>query len=242
MEFWDAHLHPPVELSRWRAAGFVGGVLCAARHSEWAGVLEDCAASGGALRPALGVHPWQVSPDFPLEKCRAELAALLQANPGCMLGEIGLDGAPGHPPLENQIPWFAAQLDLAARFRRPAVLHLVRCWQASIAVLENHSGVPVMVHGFHGSWPVALRLLQLPRLQLSVGFDALRCGRKFQETLERIPRERLMVDSDWPFRGHSPGQLPQLIAFLARLRGEESEELGAVLAANARAFFALHAP
>lgn len=242
MEFWDAHLHTAVELPRWRAAGFAGGVLCATGHSGWAGVLEECAASDGVLRPALGVHPWHVPSDFPQERCLAELAALLKANPGCMLGEIGLDGAPGRPPLETQVPWFSGQLDLAARFRRPAVLHLVRCWQASMAILESRPDVPVLVHGFHGSWQVALRLLQLPRLQLSVGFDALRCGGKFREALERIPRERLMVDSDWPFRGHSPDQLPRLIDFLARLRGEDPEGLGAVLVANARAFFAVHDP
>ncbi len=239
MEFWDAHLHLPIEeLPRWNDAGFAGGVLCATGHSEWSAVLEECADSRGVLRPALGVHPWRVSPDIPREECLAELAALLEGHPRCLVGEIGLDGAPNRPPLESQVPWFAGQLEVSGRFHRPAVLHLVHCWQPAIAVLESRPAVPVVVHGFHGSWQVAQRLLQLPFLHLSIGFDALRCGRKFREALERIPRERLLVDSDWPFRNHSPDELPRLVDFLARLRGEDPEEFAGALFANARRVFA----
>ncbi len=238
MFFWDSHLHLPVEDDlHWNGAGFAGGVICATKYSEWQPVLDRCYRSGGTLRYALGIHPWYISPDMQRKREVSILAEYLEQFPKSMVGEIGLDGTPGRPPLEAQIPWFVEQLELAGRFQRVAVVHLVRCWQTAIDILEDFSAVPVVIHGFHGSWQVAHRLLQFPNLQLSIGFDALNCGKNFREALEKIPQDRLLVESDWPFRKHSPDELSQVIDFLARLRGEDPWELAGALAVNSQRAF-----
>ena len=234
MPFTDCHLHLPVTaLARWREAGLSQAVLAAVTAEDWPAVLSAADEHPETLLPALGVHPWYV----PQVVSLGELPALLKAHPHCAVGEIGLDGCPGKPPMEWQAAWFRRQLEVAAQLARPAVVHIVRAWDDAWEILKDFPEIPVVVHGFHGSAEIVRRFLPLPKLRFSVGFDALEPGRHFAAALRAIPHERLLVDSDAPCRGHSPDELPALIRALAERLALAPGILEARLMENFHALF-----
>ncbi|MGN0866626.1 MAG: TatD family hydrolase [Oligosphaeraceae bacterium] len=234
--FADSHLHLPLEgWGQWREAGLVSCVVCA-EPPRWRECLTACEDAGEGAIPALGVHPWHLE-EFSQEETLARLEAHLLACPRAVLGETGLDGMPGRPLLARQLSWFRAQLALASRLQRVAVLHVVRSWEALWPCLDAFPQVRLAVHGFRGGVSEAARLLRRPGAYLSLGFSLLRAGRRFQAVVRSLPRERLLVESDAPFGGHSPRELPLLVSHLAALRGEEPGTLARSLVENHRLLF-----
>src|SRR5260221_701351 len=92
-------------------------------------------------------------------------------------------------------------------------------------------------------------------LGLHIGITGWACderrGRALRDSVPRIPRERLLIETDAPYllprdllpapksRRNEPGYLPHIAATVARLRGENVEAVGAATTRNAVALFAL---
>ncbi len=229
MPYTDCHLHLPVE----KTAGLAGGVVAGITPDDWQAVLET---SSAPLLPALGVHPWHVA-EYDLEETLGRLEALLRAHPGCSVGEVGLDGCPNRPAMSLQRQWCHGQLSLAVRMNRPAVLHLVRAWDDAIATLREFPSLRAVVHGFHGSAQEARRLLDFPGIYLSLGFDALTPGKRFATAIRAIPPERLLVDSDAPYRGHDSQEISALIQAIAQQKGLAPEALATAISQNFHQLF-----
>lgn len=84
--------------------------------------------------PCIGVHPfwadagesWPGGEAFSEQKVQA-LRQWATANPSVVaaIGECGLDKSPHFPPLDAQLPWFEAQVKLAAEVR--TCMHANEC-------------------------------------------------------------------------------------------------------------------
>ena len=247
-QFCDAHLHltraDPPRLEAWRAAGLAGAVSATAHYSEWPAALEWMKQTPPWVHFALGVHPWHVA-EAP-EDALAELDALLGSRSALAVGEIGLDFADGRDDRERQLYWFEAQLALAAKHRRPTVLHLRRAWDLAPAVLAKYPYINIVLHSFNGSREVARELLKvLPNCYFSFGF-ALANPRATRQAgaAQIIPAERLLTDSDYPYQllpgstASSPTDLDAIVTRLAELRHEPPAPLADQLVANWRRVFA----
>lgn len=227
MYYTDSHLHLPICKG---ADGFCGGIVASARSSEWHDVIDACDAK--RYYPCVGVHPWYVTEEA--EGVLDELERLLREHCECGVGEIGLDGCEGRPAMEVQRPWFRRQLELAARLERLAVLHIVRAWDDAEAVVREFQEARMIIHGFHGTSNDVRRFQRFPNLYFSIGFDAMEPGRRFKAAIASIPPERMLVDSDAPFRGHESAELPQLIETIAKLKNLPVEYLSKQIVANWR--------
>ena len=100
---------------------------------------------------ALGLHPWfaeSFQPDL-----IGRIAERLQAQPGLLVGEIGLDYYGDRKQTRAaQTAALLAQLDLAQQFGRPVLLHHVRA-AADVVTALKHSGFCSggIAHAFSGS-------------------------------------------------------------------------------------------
>jgi len=54
------------------------------------------------------------------------------------LGECGLDQAPGFPPIQDQIPWFRAQVQLAQKLNVPLFVHERLAFEETLHILQEH--------------------------------------------------------------------------------------------------------
>lgn len=263
----DAHLHlqdalptqdgaaaTRTESARlWRMAlqqGLEGGICCATGPGDWDRV-STLAQTCEGLTPAFGLHPWQATtaPEGWID----QLDARLRTHPHALLGEIGLDGSPRHRPhLEAQVRVFEAQLTLAAHLNRPVVVHAVRAWDRMREVLDRHYAQlrGVMLHDYGGSADMLREWCAL-NVWFSVGPSILQPGRRHAPAAARcIPRNRLLVETDWPHprprrdpQPDSPAQaLYTTLKALAALRGESPATLAAQSTTNAKRFLAGQSP
>lgn len=247
MRLVDAHCHfdfPRFDGVREQelAAAAKGGVRAlvvpGVRRADW-GRVQALANPARGIWFCLGIHPWFLGEHKP---CDLELLAeLLESRPeGCVgVGECGLDGLKGS--MDEQLPWFRHQVQLAARYDYPLVIHSVKAHDQVHATLraERWQG-RALVHGFSGSYQQAKKLVDLGCYIGVGGVISHHRAKKTRDAIARLPAEALVLETDAPDMApagvekgmNSPACLPAIMDCLARLRGQDAEALAEVLLAN----------
>ena len=136
---------------------------------------------------SLGIHPW--SAETWNEADLQFLEKNLSQSNVLFLGEIGLDKA-CRVSFQKQILLFELQLELAANFSKPVILHMVRSAAETIAFKRRFLEIPTWIaHGYRGGPQGALQLL-------NAGFY-LSFGPRFNaETIKACPFNRMFLETD----------------------------------------------
>jgi TatD DNase family protein len=258
---WDTHCHladgrfdgdRSAVLARAAEAGVQAIVVVAADPAAWVATARVCGgAEAGplpALHPAYGLHPHQAGLGGP--KTWQALATQLRSPsaPAVALGEIGLDHHHGLSAPEDQRRAFERQLQLAEELDLPVILHEREAAEEVMDILRA-TGLPRrggVWHCFSGGPDLAE---QAVALGLHLGFGGLvtfsRGTEAVREAARVCPGERLLLETDAPYlapvphrgRRNEPAWVREVCAFLARLRGEDPEELARAARDNARRLF-----
>ena len=251
MELIDSHTHldfPDFDedrqalLAKSRALGVRRMVVLGVYQANWQRVWE-LVQSDPDLHAAFGLHPVYLDDHRP-EDLR-ELAGWLTRLAGhrqlCAVGEIGLDYFIETLDRERQQALFDAQLQLAADFNLPALIHVRRSHAAVIATLKRfrlkRAGI---IHAFAGSQEEAREYIKLG-FKLGLGGaatwpQALRMHR----VLADLPLECVVLETDspdmapamFPGQRNSPAHLPAICASLAQIMAISPEQLAAASTAN----------
>jgi TatD DNase family protein len=208
----------------------------------------DLALSEPSVYAALGLHPIYLDEHQPAHL--DELAGLLSQYAGhpklCAVGEIGLDYYVETLDRTRQQKVFDAQLQLAAEFNLPALLHVRRSHADTIATLKRfklkRAGI---IHAFAGSREEAREYIKLG-FKLGLGGaaswpQALRMHRVIAE----LPLDSVVLETDSPdmapamFAGirNSPEHLPQICEALAELMKIPPRQLAQCSTENSNAVF-----
>ncbi|MBC7259924.1 MAG: TatD family hydrolase [Chloroflexi bacterium] len=236
-------------LGRAWAVGLVAIVNAGADlPSSRAGV--ELSAKHERIFAAVGVHPHDAK-DL-TASALAELEALARAPKVVAIGEIGLDFYRDLSPRPAQRQAFEAQLDLAARLRKPVIVHdrdahgevmtILRGWEGASPLPEK--GV---LHCFSGSLEMALEAVELGFLISVAGPITYPNARKLPEIAAALPLDRLLVETDCPFlaphphRGkrNEPAYVALVAEAVARARGVPVAEVARITTANAVRVFGL---
>ncbi|MBD9612279.1 TatD family hydrolase [Pseudomonas sp. PDM02] len=256
MELIDSHTHldfPDFDedrqalLAESRALGVRRMVVLGVYQANWQRVW-DLVQSDPDLYAAFGLHPVYLDEHRP-EDLR-ELAEWLTRLAGhrqlCAVGEIGLDYFIETLDRERQQTLFDAQLQLAADFNLPALIHVRRSHAAVIATLKRfklkRAGI---IHAFAGSKEEAREYIRLG-FKLGLGGaatwpQALRMHR----VLAELPLESVVLETDspdmapamFPGQRNSPAHLPAICSALADIMAISPEQLAAASTANACELF-----
>lgn len=262
MDLVDTHCHldrPEFDadrdavVARARAAGVRRVLVPAIGPAWWDGLLDLVARGGGYLSCGLGIHPQEVPAIDPADDAHVlrRLGELLQAGRGVAVGECGLDGPTAEREaggsMERQLQLFEAQLGLARDLRLPVLLHVFRCQGEALRVLERFGRLPAggVLHSYSGSAELVKRWAKLDLHFSFTGPVTFEASRRVHEAARAVPADRLLLESDAPDQppcGHrgernEPGFLPEVARALAKLRGEEAEELAARTTLNAGRLF-----
>ncbi len=243
----DAHCHfdfPQFDgrreelMSGFRELGLRALVIPGVRSADWQRVQQIATAQHG-LFYCLGIHPWYI--DEHDQRDLDRLDAFMRAAPErCVgVGECGLDRLRGS--FEQQMPWFEAQIRIAAKYQQALVIHSVRAHDEvaeALKVAGWHG--KALVHGFSGSYEQAVKLIDLGCMLGVGGVITRSTGGKTRDALARVPASALVLETDAPDmapkgveRGrNSPQYLPQILSALALLRKESVAELAAVVLEN----------
>jgi TatD DNase family protein len=164
------------------------------------------------------------------------------------VGEIGLDYYRKFGDKNSQIELFITQLDLAAKFNLPVIIHNRDAGHDVLEILRDRlppkGGV---LHCYSEDAEYAKKALELNLYFSFAGNLTYRNARNLHETIEVLPLDRILIESESPFmipadyRGkrNMPKYLPITARFLAEMLEMEEEELAAILWENANRFFGL---
>lgn len=263
----DTHCHFDVEefdadreavAARTQAAGVDTVVIPGYVARHWQRLLDLCAGSAEPrLLPVLGLHPCYIEGHEEADLQR--LAELLETHAEIIaVGEIGLDffvdELKGAVLREKQEKFFRAQLALAARHRKPVVLHVRKAHADVLRVLreERFTGGGI-VHAFSGGIEEARHYARLG-FCLGIGgpltYDQ---SRRLRGVVAAMPLEALVLETDAPdmtpqphrqpgvsHTRNSPEFLPSVAAALAELKGLPLAEVERATRRQSLAILKLH--
>lgn len=204
-------------------------------------VLDICRLAPDFCFPALGLHPEEVKNDWQ-EQLRHIETTLRQG--GCVaVGEIGLDYHWDKTFVEQQKKALISQLELALEIGLPVLLHNRDATEDMLQLLMPFArqGLRGVMHCFTGSTETAKRILDMG-LYLGIGGVLTFKNSKLSDTLQSVPLERIVLETDapylapTPFRGktNEPRFIKYVIEHLAQIYGLTETEIDAITTHNAR--------
>ena len=192
----------------------------------------------------VGVHPHDAAKATP--ETFARLAAL--AREAVAIGEIGLDYHYDFSPRDVQRRVFVEQLTLAARSRKPIVIHTREAWDDTLALIREH-GLPFggIMHCFTGGPTEARQALELGFYLSFGGIVTFPKADAVREAVALTPEDRLLIETDAPYlapvphRGkrNEPAFIVETVRRLAEARAVTPEHIAAVTTGNFERLFGL---
>jgi TatD DNase family protein len=245
----DTHAHldacsdrPSALLRRARAAG-VDRVITVGTGIDSCRDALALADRHEEVYAALGIDPHQAGG---AEADRIDdLRELLGHERAVAVGETGLDFYRDHAPRERQVTLFEAELDLAAEFALPVVIHSRDADAETARALERFEGT-VVLHCFSSPGLLQPALDRGYYVSFAGNVTYPRAD-NLRAAAARGPAERILAETDSPYltpqsrrgRPNEPANVVDTVAALADARGEDANELGARMEANAAAAFSL---
>ena len=194
---------------------------------------------------SVGIHPHDAK--SMTDETVFELEELLKHPKAVAVGEIGLDYHYDFSPREVQKKRFREQLELARRIGKPVIIHERESLNDTLDMVREFNDLTGVFHCFSGSWETAKILLDLGWYLSFTGVVTFKNARKSLEVLERIPADRIMLETDCPYlapdpmrgRRNSSLYLPYIAAKVAEVRGITTEEAAALTMENGKRFFGI---
>jgi TatD DNase family protein len=235
-----------------QAAG-MDGALAVCR--EFNGRI-DSGAGLPKLYASAGVYPHNTHEID--DSVLAKLDSLLAEPEVIACGEIGLDYYHEGTPHETQREGLIRQLEIAAKRKRPILIHCrpkdgaTDAWDDLLEILEAHwrpTGLGGVMHCFGSGYEQAQRSLDLGFLISFAGNLTYPKAQPLRDVAARLPLDALLVETDapWlapaPHRGkrNEPAWVARTAETLAELQGAEAQEIAAATTKNFNRLFGLGA-
>jgi TatD DNase family protein len=248
--FYDEWLLPDAEQAVQRAlSAGVGKMIQADVDSrERPAMWEIGDRHPGVLFQMAGLYPGSVTEENWQEELDL-VAETVAARKVVAIGEIGLDYHEGKQFAALQKEVLRQQLELAARLDLPVNIHLRDAWEDFFELLSDcrHLHLRGNLHCFTANYEIYERANRWGRFSVGIGGVVTFKNATLAKTLERIPTEMILLETDAPYltpvphRGerNESAYIPLIAAFLARQKGIDVEEVAAVTTRNAKRLFAL---
>ena len=210
-----------------REAGVTTMILPSVEVSGFETVRACCQRYPGC-HPAYGIHPLYVGAtrEDDLHTLRQWLRDEISGeHPPVAVGEIGLDFfVPGHDA-SRQEQFFIEQLQIAAEFNLPVLLHVRRAVVQVLKCLRHSKVRRGIAHAFNGSRQQAQAFIDLG---FKLGFGGAMTwprATRIRQLATELPLESIVLETDAPDMSpvwrqgqrNSPDQLPLIAATLADL-------------------------
>ena len=196
------------------------------------------------LYGAVGSHPDAC--DEVTDAVIDEYRQMCRENPKIKaIGEIGLDYHYEDIPREIQQKAFRMQMALAAELDLPVIVHERDAHADGMAIVEEFPAVKGVFHCYSGSAEMAQWLVDRGWYIGFTGVLTFKNARKAIEVVQKIPVERIVLETDCPymapepFRGkrNHPGYLYRMAEKLAEVKGLSVEEVHAITTENGKKLY-----
>ena len=223
----------------------VGLVLCPGNDLWSSRRCIEMAEQYPYIYAAAGIHP-EDALNLP-EDWLAQIEEMAAHPKVKAIGEIGLDYYWKEVPHDLQKEVFRAQMALAEKLDLPVIVHDREAHADCLAIVKEFPKVRGVFHCYSGSAEMARQLVNMGWYIGFTGVLTFKNARKAVETAERIPLDRIVLETDCPFmapepfRGkrNDPGYLYRMAERLAEIRGITPEEAQTATLENAKRLYRL---
>ncbi len=257
-----AHLtHPrlrddvPAVLARARVAGLTT-IVSNGLNPEDNAAVAALAADHAMVRPAFGLYPVDAVlaemtaagveyPRAPGDWTGEDGAAWVEehAVDAIAVGEIGLDGHWVPEAFwDRQEQLFRRLVRHAVAIDKPMIIHSRKRERRALEILVDEGATRVDWHCFGGKVKLARRIARETEHRFSIPANARR-SESFTAMVRRLPRERLLLETDCPYLAPKPGtrnepaHVAGTLAYIAEVWEETIEAVDEQLTANFAALF-----
>lgn len=214
------------------AANRVGQALCVSVRLEDFPRVRALAERHDGLWASVGVHPDNADCEEPDV---ARLLALADHPRVVAIGETGLDYHWHEDAPEWQRERFRTHIRAARACGKPLIVHTRSAAEDTIRLMREEGAAEVggVMHCFTESWEVAEAALTLGFYISFSGIVTFRNAKALKEVAQRVPLERLLIETDAPYlapvphRGktNQPGWVVHVAEEIARLREAPLERI-----------------
>ena len=214
---------------------------------------------------AVGIHPSEVS--FPIDgdeqkklavkdslaimqEIMDELEQLSYDTKCVSIGEIGLDYYWDKEEENHQLQkeWFRTQLELAKKVNKPVIVHSREASKDTFDILKeakNRLNTSAVVHCYSGSAEMAKEYVKLGYFIGVGGVITFKNGKKLRESVEEIPIENILIETDCPYMAPEPfrgkrndsTKLSYVVERIAEIKNISKEKVEEVTYENACRFY-----
>lgn len=196
---------------------------------------------------AIGVHPNEVGGME--EKAIQWLREHSSEEKVVAIGEIGLDYYWKEPEPELQKIWFQEQIALAREVKLPIIFHSREAAEDTMRIIQDTKAYECggVIHCYSYSKELAKEYVKMGYFIGVGGVVTFKNGRKLKETVEAIPMEHIVLETDCPYLAPEPNRgkrndssnLVYVAEEIARLKGMTAEEVIEITEKNARRLYRL---
>jgi len=228
-------------------AGVTHMMCIAIGPDQWSEVLH-WADQWPQVYAAIGVHPCEPKTVSVTDQQLIDAAS----HPKVLaIGETGLDYH--HFDADNEdMTWqadrFRQMIRVAKQLNKPIVIHTRHSTPDCLRILkeENAQTVGGIMHCFVEDWAIAEEAMALNFYISFSGIVTFKNAKSVQAVAEKIPLDRLLVETDAPYlapvpyRGkpNHPAYTCHVAEHLAQLRGQSLAEMAEITTANFQRLFA----
>jgi TatD DNase family protein len=224
-------------LRRAQEAGLTGIVAVGMDLASNRATLELHRRFPHVVYPAVGYHPWSLTP----ESVEENLAFIKEHLAQCVaLGEVGLDYR-AKPKKKMQQEVLAKLLALAARENRPVIVHTRFSQQRAHRMVKEAGIVKAVFHWYSGPLEVLQEILADGYFISAT--PALAYSPPHQAAAQAAPLSRILLETDAPVayqdKLSEPADLLVTARELSRVKGVELSQIIDATTANSKGFFGI---
>ena len=195
----------------------------------------------------VGVHPSEIAELN--EERFAWLRELTKLDKVVAVGEIGLDYYWDKEPEVHELQryWFRRQMELAKEAGLPIVVHSRDAAEDTVRIMKEAQAeeIPGVIHCYSYSPEMALEFVKMGYYIGVGGVVTFKNAKKLKETVEKIPLERILLETDCPYMAPEPHRgkrndstnIPYIVAKIAELKQVTPEEVEKITWQNALNFY-----
>lgn len=252
MKYFESHAHYDDKRFREDREELLGELLPASGVSHVINIGCDVKSSEMSIRlaekydyiyAAVGVHPHELY-DMSSQTI-AKLKKLSEHLKVVAIGEIGLDYYYDTHPRELQRFWFRQQLRLAEEVNKPVIIHSRDASQETFDIIQSTNIRRGSIHCYSGSAQMAQDYVKMG-FHIGVGgVVTFSNAKKLVETVEAIPIESILIETDCPYLAPTPNRgkrndstnLKYIVEKIAEIKNMTPEEVAKITKNNAKSLF-----
>lgn len=195
---------------------------------------------------AVGIHPDEVGELN--EETFARMKELFLRDKVVAVGEIGLDYYWDNESHAMQKKWFIRQLELARELSLPVLIHSREAAADTMDIMKEYAGgLKGVIHCYSYSREMAKEYVKMGFYIGVGGVVTFKNARKLKETVEEIPLEAIVLETDCPYlapvpfrgkRNHS-AYIRYVAEEIAGLKGVAYEKVVAQTEMNAEKLYGI---